>query len=200
LNGPFGIVGRPDKFYYKQRYRNDQVYDFTALFRAVDQRMYVLDECGTAGFSQCVNIEPGAQLFSICMTDGVCFSGAGFCFTESTETGGSVDPTPVAVAGTERVYPTITLYPTLVSPTVENITTGEWVGYDGTVGDLPVTINTEQGTAFDSEGNSLTHLLRGSLFLSMEPGNYEWRLLSSGEDVEEPGYAQLCWRDTVVSA
>lgn len=207
LNGPFGIVGRPDKFNYKQRYRNDQIYDFVALFRAVDQRIYVLDECGTPGYTQCVNIDPGSQLLSICFEDGtgdytgeqvMCFSGAGFCFTNSVESG-SVDPTEISVGGTQKVYPTITLYPGLSTPTVENITTGDYVQYDGEITDLPITINTEEGTAFDSEGNSMTHLLRGSLFLSMDPGNYEFRLLATGEDVEDAGYAQVCWRDTVVA-
>lgn len=200
VNGPFGIVGRPTEFKYKQQFRNDQIYDFVALFRGVDQRMYVLDECGTPGYENCVDIQPGSQLLSICLEDGVCFTGAGFCFTNSVESGGSVDPTELAVGGTERVYPTITLYPGLASPTIENITTGEYIQYDGDIDTLPVTINTEEGTAFDSEGNSMTHLLRGSLFLSLEPGNYEWRLLASGEDVEDPGYATACWRDTIVSA
>jgi hypothetical protein len=203
LNGPFGVVGRPTEFKYKQRYHNEQIYDFAALFRGVDQRMYVLDECGTPGYSECVDIDPGTQLLSICFNDDgeICFGEGGFCFTESVETGGSVAPAVVNVAGTERVYPTITLYPELQNPYVQNITTGDWVQLDTTnyTIDLPITINTEEGTAFDSEGNSVTHLLRGSLFLSMDPGNYLFRLLSSGEPVD-PGFATLCWRPTVVNA
>ena len=208
LNGPFGVVGRPRVFQAKQRYNDNQIYDFIARFDAVDQRMYVLDECGTPGYAECVDIDPGTQLLSFCFEDGtgpyvgekvVCFGEAGFCFTNPVTTGASVAPAEVQVGGTERVYPTITLYPDLITPTVENLTTGDFITYDGTVGDLPVTINTEEGTAFDSEGNSMTHLLRGSLFLSLDPGNYEFRLLSSGEP-EEPGFAQLCWRDTVVTS
>lgn len=208
LNGPFGIVGRPREFKYQWRYRDDQIVDFVGRFDAVDQRMYVLDECGTPGYASCVDVDPGAQLLSTCFEDGtgpyagekvVCFGGGGFCFTNAVEDGTSVDPVTVQVGGTERVYPTITLFPTLISPTVENITTGDFITFDGTVGDLPVTINTEEGTAFDSEGNSLTHLLRGSLFLSLDPGNYEFRLLATGEP-EEPGFVQICFRSTVVSA
>lgn len=201
VNGPFGIVGRPREFKYNWLSRDDQIVEFVGRFDAVDQRMYVLDECGTPGYTRCVNIQPGSQLLSICMEDGVCFTGAGFCFTNSVaESGGSVDPTEISVGGTEKVYPTITLYPGLASPTIENITTGEYIQYDGDIDTLPITINTEDGTAFDAEGNSMTHLLRGSLFLSLDPGNYEWRLLASGEDVEDPGYATACWRPTVVSA
>lgn len=201
LNGPFGIVGRPREFKYKWQYRNDQVVDFVARFDAVDHRMYVLDECGTPGYATCVDIDPGSELFSICMADGVCFEPGGFCFTEPVTTGESVDPTEVNVGGTELVYPTITLQPYLDRPTIENITTGDFITFNGNVGDLPVTINTEDGTAFDSEGNSLTHLLGGSIFLSMEPGNYLWRLLSAGEsDPDQPGFMTMCFRSTVVNA
>lgn len=201
LNGPFGIVGRPREFIYTPPFRDDQVVPFVARFDAVDQRMYVLDECGTPGFEQCVEVGPGSQILSLCPDEdgNFCPGPNGWCFTESTETGGSVDPTDVAVAGTERVYPTITLFPGLDQPRVENITTGEWVSLDGVVSDVPVTINTEEGTAFDSEGNSLTHLLRGNLFLSMDPGNYQWRLLATGE-TDPTGYMTLCLRPTVVAA
>lgn len=207
LNGPFGIVGRPREFKYQWSYRDDQIVDFIASFHAVDHRIYVLDECGTPGFSECVNIDPGSQLFSVCFEDGtgpyagqkvICMDGAGFCFTNSVDNGTSVDPTEISVVGTERVYPTITIYAESENPIIENITTGEWVGYDGAITNLPVTINTENGTAFDSEGNSVTHLLRGSLFLSLDPGNYEWRLLTSGEPAD-PGYAEVCWRPTIVN-
>jgi hypothetical protein len=208
LNGPFGVVGRPREFKYKQRFDNNQIYDFVARFDAVDQRMYVLDACGTPGYAECVDVDPGTQLLSACFEDGtgpyagqkvMCFGEGGFCFTNVVESGASVAPAVVQVGGTERVYPTITLFPTLITPTIENLTTGEFITYDGTVSDLPVTINTEEGTAFDSEGNSMTHLLRGSLFLSLDPGNYEFRLLASGEP-EEPGFMQICWRPTVVNA
>lgn len=208
LGGPFGIVGRPRSFKYEWINREEQIVDFVGRFDAVDQRMYILDGCGTPGYAQCVEIEPGSQIFSLCMTDGtgiyagqkvVCNGPGGVCMTTPVIDEDSVEPTEVNVGGTERVYPTITLSPNLISPRVENLTTEEWVGYDGTVSDLPITINTEEGTAFDSEGNSLTHLLRGSMFLSMDPGNYEWRLLTAGEP-EEPGTASLCFRPTVVNA
>ena len=208
IAGPFGVVGRPREFKYGWANRSDQIVDFVARFDAVDQRMYVLDECGTPGYADCVDVDPGSQLLSVCFEDGtgpyagekvVCFSGAGFCFTNTVTNGDSVAPAVVEVGGTERVYPSIVLYPTLLNPVIENITTGDTISFDGSITDLPVTINTEDGTAFDSEGNSLTHLLRGNLFLSLDPGNYEFRLLSSGEPVE-PGYLQLCTRSTVVNA
>lgn len=204
LNGPFGVVGRPRVFQYQWADYDRQIVEFTARFDAVDHRMYVLDECGTPGFETCETIEPGAQLFSLCLSDGLCFTGAGVCFTNEVGSPESVAPTSVSVGGTEKVNPTITLYAPLIQPTVENITTGEFVQLDMTLeeGDSPVTINTEDGTAFDADGNSLTHLLRGSLFLSMFPGNYEWRLISNGVQAsfDTPGYMTLCFRSTIVAA
>lgn len=202
VNGPFGVVGRPRVFQYQWMNRDDQIVNFTARFDAVDQRMYVLDECGIPGYSTCENIDPGPQLFSTCFP--ICLTGEGMCFTTEVDVTGSVAPTEVTVGGTEKVNPTIVFYPPLVQPTAENMTTGEFVQLDATLladVDTPVTVNTEDGTAFDANGNSLTHLLRGSLFLSMFPGNYTWRLISNGaEDFEDPGYMSLCFRNTVVSS
>lgn len=200
LNGPVGVVGRPRVFDGDWDDAH-KVFEFTARFDAVDQRMYVLDGCGTPGFTECEPITPGPLLYSICFADPICMDGAGFCFTEPVESPDSVPPVEIVVGGTEKVNPTITLFPPLVSPRVENLTTGEFVELDTTLldPDTPVTINTEDGTAFDADGNSLTHLLRGSLFLSMFPGIYSWRLISNGVDVfEDPGYMTLCWRNTLV--
>lgn len=195
LNGPFGVVGRPRVFDGEWDDAH-KVFEFTARFDAVDQRMYVLDGCGTPGYTECVHIDPGVEMFSICANeDGEICSPV--CATN--EEADSVDPVDVMVGGTESVNPTITLYPPLAAPMVENITTGEFVQLDGSVSESPVTINTEDGTAFDSDGNSLTHLLRGSLFLSMDPGNYQWRMISNAI-FDDPGYATLCWRPTVVGA
>lgn len=207
--GPFGIVGRPREFKYRW-HRGHQALDFVAAFHAVDQRLYVLDECGTPGYTSCVQIDPGTQLMSVCFEDGsgayageqvMCFGGGGFCFPTPVTSDDSVPPTEVEVGGTERVNPEIVFYPPFQNPYAENITTGEFVWLEQTADESgsPVTVNTEDGTAFDAEGNSLTHLLRGSLFLGMDPGNYEVRYLTSGE-FEEPGYATWCWRDTVVNA
>lgn len=170
-----------------------------ARFDAVDQRMYVLDECGTPGYTDCVQIDPGTQLMSMCFD--LCFSGAGLCFSTPVTSDDSVPATDVSVGGTEKVNPEIVFYPPFQDPYIENLTTGEflWLELTTDEGGLPVTINTEDGTAFDAEGTSLTHLLRGSLFMSMDPGNYEWRYLTAGE-FQEGGYATVCWRNTVVSA
>lgn len=204
--GPYGAVGRPRQFKYRPLNRAETIFEFTALFVAVDQRLYVLDECGTPGYTNSVEIDPGVELFALCATevDGVkvlCANGEGLmCGSTPVVSDDSVLPTDVSVGGTEQVYPEIVLYPPLPRPYVQNYTTGEYVQLDAvlTDSDSPVTINTQEGTAFDSDGNSLTHLLRGSQFMALYPGNYEFRLLAAGEDVE--GYAVLSWRDTVVNA
>lgn len=197
LNGPFGAVGRPRAFKYKWDPAH-KVADFTARFECLDHRLFVLDGCGTPGHEECSTIQPGPQLYSLCSP--ICDTGGGICATNPVEGPGSVAPTEIVVGGTEKVNPTITLFPPLVSPRVENITTGEYVILDTTLVDpnTPVTLNTEDGTAFDADGNSLTYLLRGSLFLSMDPGIYSWRLLSNG-DAEDSGFMTLCFRPTVVS-
>lgn len=207
--GPYGAVGRPRAFKYRWLDHDQQIAQFTARFQANDQRLYILDACGTPGYTNCSEIEPGVQLFSLCGTEGtgvyagetvICASPDGLCANGTVTTDDSVLPTEISIGGTEQVYPEITFYPPLTRPTIENVTTGEYVQLDAVLTDVevPVTVNTQYGTAFDAEGNSLTHLLRGNLFLSLDPGNYEFRLLSAGTD--EEGYSTFCTRDTVVSA
>ena len=199
-SGPYGIVGRPRAFLYKWVNRKEHIAEVVMRFEAIDQRMFILDECGTPGTGSCVEINPGSELFVRCYSNGTrCYSGSGRCYPTPADTENSVLPEEMNVGGTERVFPTITLYGDLISPVIENITTGESLTYAGTISGLPITINTEEGTAFDSEGTSQTHLLRGNTHLSMDPGNYELRLLSFvSVDDEEAGHATVCWRDTVV--
>jgi hypothetical protein len=202
-SGPYGVVGRPRVFDYKWLNRAEKIAEVVMRFDALDQRMFILDECGTPGTSSCVDILPGSELFVRCYTEGQrCYTGAGRCYPTPSGSADSVDPVEANVGGTERVFPTITLYGDLMSPRIENMTTGEWLSYDGTISGSPVTIDTTEGTAFDADGVSKTHLLRGNLHLSMEPGNYELRLLSFGntDDPDEVGKALYCWRDTVVVA
>jgi hypothetical protein len=111
--------------------------------------------------------------------------------------GNVVLPTDVVVGGTEQVFPTVTLYPGLTRPRLENVTTGEFISFAEEIVGSPVEINTQDGTAFQ-DGTSVTHLLRGSLFLSMKPGTYEWKLTSASP--ADDGYADLCWRNTVLTA
>lgn len=211
LNGPFGVIGRPREFKYNWVDRKEQIVEFVGRFDAVDHRMYVLDQCGTEGYAECVEIQPGTQLYSRCYEDGTgiyagkkvrCYGPSGTrCYSTPVTSDDSVPATALNIGGTERVFPTVVLQPNLDNPRIENVDTGEYIAYNAVVGDSPVTINTEEGTAFDSEGNSKTHLLSGSLFLSLDPGAYYWRLLSTGDpDPVDPGYASVCWRNTVVNA
>lgn len=209
-SGPYGIIGRPRVFDFKWRRSKKQIADILMRFDSVDQRMYILDECGTPGTNSCAEIVPGSLLFSRCYTNGTgayagqkvrCYSGSGRCYPNLVTSDDSVAPVTLGIGGTEKVFPTITLFPNLSNPVIENMTTGDWIGYEGDIdGSTVITIDTEEGTAFDEQGNSHTHLLRGSLFMSLEPGNYELRLLSSGVTDEDTGYSLVCWRDTVVMA
>lgn len=195
LVGPYGIVGRPrlQPGALKWLYRDQSVAQFVLQFRAVDQRIYILDGCGTPGYEKCTDIEPGAQLF--CAPNSGCFADGPMCFTE--ESSGSVDPTTIHVGGTEVVYPTITLWPNLTNPIVENTTTLDYITYAGTITDYPVIINTEDLTATQN-GVSVTYKLAGSLNFAMSPGDYDLRLLTASDD--DTGSMTICSRDTLVSA
>lgn len=209
--GPYGIVGMPMEALGRWLKHDEQIWEFTLRFTGQDQRIFILDECGTAGYANCEEITPGTVVTSICFTADptdldpdpeptICFAGGGFCFPTEVDTGESVPPVEIEVCGTEKVYPTITLFPNLNKPTIENITTAEYVTFNGDVTDSPVVIDTYNGTAFQ-DGVSVTHLLSGNIFLSMDPGTYELRLIStSDKDDPDTGTAQLCWRPTVVTA
>lgn len=190
LNGPFGIVGRPRRCEITWLPRQEQVAEILLLFVAVDQRMYVLDECGTPGYQNCVDVQPGTV--HACIEFPVCFTDGEVCFSDSSD---EVDTVEVIVAGTEMVYPTITLWPNLDHPIVENTTTFDYITYAGVVTDYPVIINTEDMTATQN-GVSVTHLLGGNFKFGMPPGTYQIRLNTSSD--ADTGYAQVCWRDTVV--
>lgn len=198
LIGPYGIVGRPRVFDYKPLFRDEHIYEFVARFDAIDQLAYLLDACGTPGTSECVDLEPGAELSSLCYP--VCYPA---CYTTNIGTeDGSVPVTEITVCGTERAFPTITLNPYLDTPVIQNLTTGEVLKFNGIIGDddQPVVIYTQDMTAFQGD-TSVTHLLEGSGSFSFPPGDYELRLLVSGTlqpDPELPnhtGTVSFCWRD-----
>lgn len=203
LTGPYAIVGRPRVAEVQWLKSKKQIARVLLRFDSVDHRMTLTDPCGTVGYSECVDIVPGSEIFTFCLSDGLCFNNPEtadtFCFNQPAADGQSISPTDINVCGTEKVYPTIVLQPELVDPRVESLTTGEWIGFDGKVSAYPVEINTEDGTAFQN-GVSVTHLLRGSLFMSMDPGDHQLRLLVGGEFTESTGLASICWRPTVISA
>lgn len=201
LTGPYGIVGRPRVAQYRWLSRSEQIADVLLRFDAVDHRAYVLDECGTPGYQQCIDVTPGTESLGVCWDENgqLCFGAAGICFT--TVMPGSIPAGlgNILVGGTETVFPQITLYPSLSNPRIVNLNTGDSITYTGTVVDYPVTIDTYNGTAFDSNGDSQTHRLGGNIFMSLEPGNHQLRLFQTGDYGTEVGYATMCWRDTVVA-
>lgn len=193
LYGPFGIVGRPRIAKAPWLDHREQVAEFILRFDATDQRMYVLDECGTPGFQKCRTITPGIE--STCRSYELCYTGSGRCYSEASVED-SVPPVTLPVLGTERVYPLIVLNPGLTNPRVENVATGEFIEYRGNVDSEPIHIDTKEGTAFTESGDSVTHLLGGSIFLSVLPGNTDFRMFSQGPT--DTGTADICWRDTVL--
>lgn len=108
-------------------------------------------------------------------------------------------PVPFNVRSTICVRPVITLYGLLTNPIIENLTTGDSVGYNGTISadDPPVIIDLEAGTATQG-GASRNHLITGNPQMLMTPGVNTLRLSSFGST--DSGYAEVCWRDQVVTA
>lgn len=215
LNGPFGVIGRPRVAALNWRGKGSHCAEVLLRFDAVDHRMYVLDACGTPGFQHCLQITPGVESLVACYgVDGtMCYTGSigagadsgSVCYSQVAE--GSISPEipDINIGGTEKVFPTFTLYPNMSNPRIVNVLTGEYIAYSGLVTDHPVTINTEDGTAY-SNGESMTHRLSGNIFMELYPGNYSLRLFQTGDYPEDPdaandlGYMQVCWRDTVVMA
>lgn len=194
ITGPYGIVGRPRVFESDWQYRDDQIADVVLRFDAVDHRVYVLDPCGTPGTAQVYTILP-EQAANVCANLPMCFTGAGFCFDQVIDP--AIEATDVTVYGTECVNPTIIFYPNLTRPRITNETTGDWIGYNATIVDDPVVVNTELGVATQN-GVSVTHNLIGSLTFKLDPGEYEIGLTSQSQF--DDGYADLSYRPTVLVA
>lgn len=195
LYGPFGIVGRPRIATYNWVGQGSSCAEVTLRFDSPDQRMYVLDECGTPGYQKCRTVQPGLQ--QNCRTYDRCYADGGMCYSQPSAS--SVLPVTLNVGGTQRVFPLIVLYPGLSYPTIENMGTGEFITFNGPVEGEAITIDTENGiaTGLDTEA-SYTHLLGGSIFLSILPGETQFRMFSRGST--DSGEAAICWRDTVISA
>lgn len=191
LEGPYGIVGRPriQPSSFRWLDRSEQICDFTLRFDAIDQNIYILDSCGTPGYQRCVEVPPGATFGIVC--EPLC---SPLCATEQAS--GSVDPTIIVVGGTEVTFPTLTLWPNLTRPIIENMTTLDYITYNGVVTGNPVIINTEDMTA-TQDGESVTDLLGGSLKFPLSPGEFQLRLLTQSTD--DTGHMTACVRDTLVS-
>jgi hypothetical protein len=204
LTGPYGVIGRPrlPANPYTWADRSDQIVDFILRFDTVDQRMFLLDECGTPGVGDCYQIEPGVALTAACFP--ICMTGEGLCFTTLVTTDDSVLPTDVGVCGTETAAVTITFNPILNTPTIQNLTTEDFITFNGEIGvdDQPVVVNTEDMTATQGE-TDVTYLLSGSPSFRLDPGDYELRLLNQGvlpDDPDTVGNAVVCVRAVVVAA
>jgi hypothetical protein len=197
LNGPFGVVGRPRVAQAPWLNRTEGIAEFLLRFDGNNHLMYLLDECGTPGYSECEVIEPGSFITASCYGDtGVCYPE---CYDQPVAGSKSVAPTEVNVIGTQTIFPIITLNPSLTNPRIENITTGKSITFNGKIneGDQPVIIYTEDGTAFQGE-TSVSHLLGGTLDFSLEPGEHELRLIS--QSLTDTGTMQVCWRPAVLVA
>lgn len=202
LNGPFGIVGRPRVADPNWLGQGSSCAEVLLRFDGTDHRMYILDECGTPGSGECVQIQPGATV--TCRTYDRCYDtttsgGLAWCYDNEAPGSISVDPTTVNVLGTETAYPIITLNPSLTNPRIEDVTTGHTINYRGTIteGEEPVIINTEDGTAFQGSV-SVTHLVDGAFNFTLDPGAHDLRVIVQALD--DTGSVQVCWRPAVVAA
>jgi hypothetical protein len=195
LFGPVGIVGRPRVATYDWVSRKEQIAQFTLRFDATDHLMYLLDECGTPGYQECVDVQPG--LTQTCRTYDLCYPEGGRCYNNESAIS-LVMPVIATLRGTERINPLIVLYPGLSYPVVENMSQSEFIRFDGIVDVEPIQIDTKNGVATGvNSGASYTHLLGGSIFMSMVPGENQVRMYSNAS--EDTGYAAICYRPAVVS-
>lgn len=205
VNGPFGIIGRP-RVASREWHGPSKCATMLLRFDAVDQRMYVLDGCGTPGSGQvCETVLPSTSQSGLCFTggpdsDAACFTGGpdsdAACFDTPL---GTVQPDSViTVLGDVCPYVTVTLTGQLTAPiTLTNVTTGVRVDYLGSVGasEEPVVIDLANGTATQG-GVSRTGLVSGTMALDL--GENTIALESGG--LSDSGFADVCFRPTVISA
>lgn len=192
FTGPYGVVGRPRVAEVRWERSNVGCAELLLRFDAIDHRLYVLDQDGQPGSGeQCVELEPVTS--GRCRTYPRCYTPT-WCYNQDTGDDGS--EVTVEVTGTLCASPTIELYANLTDPIIENVTTGEFVGYRGSIGstEYPVIIDTETGTATQG-GASRTHLLTGNPRMSLDPGETTLRLVSYSPN--DNGRAVICWRPSV---
>lgn len=193
FTGPYGVVGRPRAAEVRWERSNIGCASLLLRFDAVDHRLFVLEDDGEPGSgARCVELHPSSE--GHCRTYPRCYDPE-WCFDVTSGSGGGLQD--VTVTGSLCASPTITLYPSLTDPVIENTTTGETIGYRGTIpaGADPVVIDTETGTATQG-GASRTHLLTGDTRFTMDPGLSVLRMISFSSD--DTGWAELCWRPAVV--
>lgn len=195
LVGPFGIIGRPRPEAGSLEWLpgRSRCAHLTLRFDAVDHRMYVLDADGTPGSGvSVVTVNPFTS--TKCRSYPRCYP---MCYEQ--ENGEDPGDTVAEVRGTECTQPTICFTGRLTNPILENVTTGETIGYRGTIGegDPPVCIDTETGLA-EQGGANRTHLTTGNPQLALQPGENLLRLRSFS--ASDNGTAELSYRSIVVSA
>lgn len=195
FTGPYGVVGRPRAAEVRWERSNIGCASLLLRFDAVDHRLFVLEDDGEPGSgARCVELHPSSE--GRCRTYPRCYTPE-WCYEEETGTGGGLGE--VNVTGTLCASPTITLHPSLTDPIIENVETGETIGFRVAIplGSEPVVINTENGTATQG-GVSRTHLLTGDPRFTFDAGPTTLRMVSYSSD--DTGWADICWRPAVVMA
>lgn len=191
--GPFGIIGRPRVANITPVPGRSKCRTGVFRFDAVDHRMYILDGSGEPGSgTQTVTVLPTTSQLARCYPR--CYP---MCY--DTSTGSEAGPVTAYVAGTECAYPVICFHGRLTSPTLENTTTGDTIGYDGNIGAgaEPVCIDTSTGSATQGEAGR-DHLISGNPEMILQPGDNILRLVS--QSAADDGHVTVEWRGSVISA
>lgn len=192
LVGPYGVVGRPRVAQLSYMQGRTGCATMLLRFDAVDHRLFVLDADGTPGSGeQCLTLTPA--IASFCRTYPRCYP---MCYDIDVSIPGS-GPQETDNFGTLCAPVTITLPGALTNPTIENVTTGQSLTYEGVIPEgATVIINTEQGTATE-DGIDRTYLLSGDPTLFLTPGLNTLRMTSMNP--ADTGEAEVCYRPAVVN-
>lgn len=200
MDRPLGVTGRPRQASIS--YTRNGTADLVLRFDSENHLMYLLDCCGTPGSNtQCVTLTPSisskCRRYPRCYTT-LCEVGQPPGWTYNVENSVVGGPATFTGGGTECVGPTVTLYGPLSNPTVEAVTTGQKITYNGTVGaESSVVIDLSNGTASE-DGVDRTGKLTGDLVMLVQPDANTWRL--DAFDLNDTGYADVCWRPAVIVA
>jgi len=199
IDGPFGFIGRPRVA--AKTWLPSGCCVMTLRFDCVDERIFVLDQCGTPGASDCVEIFPGNDSF--CTDFPVCFVNedeepVGMCFDNVSPGSNPVAPTDLNVGGTQCADLTITLYGPLTNPKLEDLVTEQFITYSGIIPDgYSVVIDTRDMTA-EQGTTDVTFRIGGTGSFNLLPGDHQLRLLT--QNGEDEGHAEVCSRPVVLTA
>ncbi len=187
--GPYAMIGRPRLANVDYSESRSGLVSLMLRFDAVDHRLYLVD---TDVDGNAVGMAVRNKTVGLTTFDGGRTYDKTYDYTYGAA---GVAGTEVLVDGSDFVRPTITLRGPLTTPQLQNVTTGQTVGYNGTVPANKTVIMDLGARTVQLSGANRYHLATGDFVnFGMEAGFNELRLSGLPSDT---GDAVVSWTASI---